>query len=168
MRSDFFQRRQADPMPDYMDGREQYAKWRSKWEELEDEVNRSVWSLQRQYLNKLYSQADLVRWICRISPSESCAYAAEAMARTDVAAHRDFMSFVRAYNEKHREFAKTLWTDMPGFQKEREKYQKAVNVPSIDLSASFRAAVPDICLLIILNGLLFILSMLFFIRYDVH
>jgi len=78
------------------------------------------------------------------------------------------MSFVRAYNEKHRDLAKSLWTDTPEFQKEREKYQMAVRVPSINLSASFRAAAPDICLLITLNGLLFMLSMLFFIRYDVH
>ncbi len=168
MRVDFSQRRYAVPPPDYMSDMEAYAKWRTKWGELEDEVNRSVWSLQRQYLNKLYFQADLVRWICRISPSESCTYAAEAMARTDVAAYRNFMSFARAYSEKHREFAKSQWSNKDKFRAEREKYQKAVHVPSITFSASFRAAAPDFCLLIILNGLLFMLSMLFFIRYDVH
>ena len=90
------------------------------------------------------------------------------MARTDVAAYKSFMSFVRGYNEKHREFAEKLWTDRGKFRAEREKYQKAVHVPPIGLSASFRAAAPDICLLIIFNGLLFMLSMLFFIRYEVH
>ena len=168
MRADFAQRRDAVPPPDFISDREAYAKWRVKWAELEAEVNRSVWSLQRQCLNRLYVQANLVRWICRISPSESCAYAAEAMARTDVAAYRNFMDYARSYNEKHREFAKKLWTDMPGFQAERGKYSKAAHVPPIAFSASFRAAAPDFCLLIILNVLFFMLSVLFFIKYDVH
>jgi hypothetical protein len=168
MRGDFYQRKFAKSPPELRNDREGYIKWRTKWEELEDEVNRSVWNLQRQYLNRLYFQADLVRWICRISPSESCVYAAEAMARTDVAAYRNFMDYSRSYSEKHREFAKKLWTDMPEFQAGKGKYEKAVHVPPIAFSRSFRAAAPDICLLIILNGLFFMLSMLFFIRYDVH
>lgn len=168
MRVDFDQRRYSKPRPNFRNDREAYARWRVKWDELGDEVNHSIWSLQRQYLNKLYFQADLVRWICRLSPSESCTYAAEAMARTDVAAYRNFMSFARSYSEKHREFAKNQWSNKDKFRAEREKYQKAVHVPSITFSASFRAAAPDICLLVILNCLLFMLSMLFFIRYDVH
>ena len=168
MRSDFYQRRLADPQPNFAIDNEAYNKWRAKWDELEDEASRSIWNMQRQYLNRLYFQADLVRWICRISPSESCAYAAEAIARTDVAAYRSFMNFVRVFHEEHRAFAKSLWTDREKFQSEREKYQKAVDVPAINLYASFRAAMPDICLLIILNCLFFMLLMLFFIRYDVH
>ncbi len=168
MRADFAQRRDAVPPPDSMSDREAYVKWRVKWAELEDEVNHSVWSLQRQCLNLLYVQADLVRWICRILPSESCAYAAEAMARTDVAAYRNFMNFAHSYNEKHREFSKKLWTDMPAFLAEEGKYRKAAHVPPIAFSASFRVAAPDFCVLIILNVMFFMLSVLFFIRYDVH
>lgn len=168
MRGDLSKRRLDDPQPNFLTDEEAYRKWRAKWDELEDEVNASAWSLQRQYLNRLYLQADLVRWICRISPSESCAYASEAIARTDAAAYRDFMSFARAFHEKHREFVKSLWTDREKFRVERARYQKTVDVPTIKLSASFRAAAPDVCLLIILNCLLFMLSMLFFIRYDVH
>lgn len=168
MEGDFYNRQSKDPTPDYYQDRDVYARWRVKWEELEDEKNRSIWNLQSQYLNRLFFQADLVRWICRLSPSESCAYAAEAMARTDIEAYKSFMDYVRGYHQRHREFAKSLWKDINEYGKEREKYTKAVQVSSISFSGSFRAATPDICLLFIFNVLLLILSIMFFIRYDVH
>jgi ABC-type transport system involved in multi-copper enzyme maturation permease subunit len=166
--ADFSGRRRDDPMPDIHADREVYARYRIKWDELEDEKNRSIWNLQMPYLNRLYSQADLVRWICRLSPSESCAYAAEAMARTDIEAYRSFMRYARSYHERHREFAKILWKDRDKFGEEREKYTKAVQAPPIPFAASFRSAAPDICLLAIFNILFFMLSILFFTRYDVH
>jgi len=165
---DFYERMQKDPGPDLHEDQEAYAKYRVKWDELEDGRNRSIWNLRRQYLNQLYSQADLARWICRLSPSESCAYAAEAMARTDIGAYRSFMRYVRSYHEPHREFVKTLWKDREKFNEDRRKYSKTPDVPPIAFSASFRSAAPDICLLAVLNVLFFMLSVLFFIRYDVH
>ena len=145
-----------------------YAKYRIKWGELEDEKNRDVWNLQQRYLNQLYSQSDVVRWICRISPSESCVYAAEAMARTDVGAYRNFINYARSYHDPHREMIKLIWKDRDKYREERKKFSKALEVPSVNFSASLNAALPDIGLLAILNVLFFMLSVLFFIKYDVH
>ncbi len=165
--NDFYKRKRADTMPDYSDW-DARTKYMLKWEERADEKNQSVWNLQRQYLDGLYSQADLVRWICRLSPSESCGYAAEAMARTDTAAYRSFMRYVRAYHEPHKEYAKYQWKEWHKFKAYREQYNEVAQIPSVRLSASFRAAAPDICLLIIYNALFFMLSVLFFAKYDVH
>ena len=101
-------RKRKEPLPKHEDHGdawgEAYAKYRLKWDKLMDEKGRSIWNVQNPYLNRLYSQADLVRWICRLSPSESCAYAAEAMAGTDVMAYRDFMSRIRSFRDQHRIF----------------------------------------------------------------
>lgn len=148
--------------------REAYNRYRLERYELEDETNRTIWSMQRRYLNRLHSQADLVRWICRISPSESYAYAAEALARTDVESYRSFMRYVRSYYEPHRELRKDYYRDREKFEAERENYSEPVEAPPMDFSASFRAAAPDICLLVVFNVLFFMLSVLFFVRYDVH
>lgn len=166
---DFQRRQQKDPGPEYHpSNRDAYAKYRIKWDELDDEKNRSIWNLQNRYLDRLYSQADLVRWICRISPSESCMYASEAMARTNVDAYRNFMRFSRSYYGPHREMIKLIWKDMSKYREEKKRFSKAIEVPSVTFSASLHAALPDICALAIFNVLFLMLSFLFFIRYDVH
>jgi ABC-type transport system involved in multi-copper enzyme maturation permease subunit len=167
--SDFYRRKQKDPGPEYHpNNRDAYAKYRVKWDELEDERDRAIWNLRKRYLDRLYFQADLVRWICRISPSESCMYASEALARTYVGAYRNFMEYVRSYHGPHREMIKFIWKDMSKYREETEKFKKLIEVPPVTFSASLSAALPDICVLAILNVLLFMLSVLFFIRYDVH
>ncbi len=90
------------------------------------------------------------------------------MARTDIGAYRNFMNHVRSYHEPHRELMKTMWKDSKKYREDRKKFDKTVQVPSIAFSASFRVAAPDICLLVIFNVLFFMLSILFFIRYDIH
>ena len=165
---DFYQRMQKDPRPNFYEDRDAYAKYSVKWDELEDEKNRSIWYIQSRYLDRLYSQSDLVRWICRLSPSESCAYAAESMSRTDVAAYRNFMNHARSFHGAHREMIKLIWKDREKQRAEREKFNKTPEVPTIAFSMSFQAALPDICLLVIFNVLFFMLSFVFFIRYDVH
>lgn len=169
-------KKREEPIPPYEPGDEDdlaawnelYAKYRLKWDKLMDEKAQSIWSVQNQYLNRLNSQADLVRWICRLSPSESCSYAAEAMAGTDVMAYTDFMNYVRSFYNQHRKFVQNQFRDKEKYDTEKEQYSKAVEPPHIDFAASFRSAAPDICLLVIFNVLFFMLSILFFIRYDVH
>jgi ABC-type transport system involved in multi-copper enzyme maturation permease subunit len=165
---DFSKRMNEDPRPDYINDREAYSKYMVKWNELEDEKNRSVWSIQRQYLNRLYSQADVVRWICRLSPSESFVYLSQAMARTGVESYRNFMRHVRIHHEGHREISKMLWKDREKYYQERDKYIKPAEFAPLDFSASFKLSLPDIILLIISNVLFLILSIMFFNRYDVH
>lgn len=163
---DFGMRQSKEPRPNFREDREAYAKYSVKWDELEDEKNRDIWNLQQRYLNQLYTQSDVVRWICRISPSESCVYAAEAMARTDVGVYRNFINHARSYHEPHREMIKLIWKDRDKYREEAKKFSKAIEVPSVNFSASLSAALPDICLLAILNVLFFMLSVLFFIRYE--
>jgi len=95
-------------------------------------------------------------------------YASEAMARTHVDAYRNFMNYVRSYYEPHREMIKLIWKDMSKYREETKKFTKLIEVPPVTFSTSLSAALPDICALAILNVLLFMLSVLFFIRYDVH
>jgi len=167
--SDFYRRKQKGPGPEYHPNNiDAYAKYRIKWDELEDEKDRSIWNLRKRYLDRLYSQADLVQWICRLSPSESCMYASEALARTYVGAYRNFMDYVRSYHGPHREMIRLIWKDRDRYREETKKFKKLIEVPPVTFSASLSAALPDICALAILNVLLFMLSVLFFIRYDVH
>ena len=140
----------------------------TKWDELMDEKAHSIWSVQSRYLKRLYAQANLVRWICRLSPSESCAYASEAMAGTDVSSYRHFMSYVRSFHEQHREFSRMRFRDRKKYNEGREQYKKAIEVPRIDFAASFRSSALDIFLLAVFNILFLMLSVLFFIKYDVH
>ncbi len=168
IRAEPWDRRRNKPVPNWYKEPEAYARWRVKWNEQQDEANSSVWKLQSQYLNRLYSQADLVRWICRISPSESCTYAAETMARTDAATYRSFMLYARSYQKQHREFIKSRYTDEDKYNAEKDRHREAILAPAVDLSESLRAALPDVCLLIVFDVLFFMLSILFFIRYDVH
>ena len=161
---------QNNPRPIYrreMD-RETQNRRMLRWEELRDDRNYSIWNLQRQYLSRLYFQADLVRWICRISPTENCAYVSEAMARTDVETYRSFMRYARSYYELHRESYMTFYRDEDAFEAGEDRYSKAIVVSPMDFSESFRSAALDICLLFVFNVLFFMLSVLFFIRYDVH
>ena len=180
IKSDYTRWVQENPLPDGNKDLDGYIRSRARRAEAWDEMKQNIWSVQRQNLNRLYSQAGLVRWICRILPSESYAYAVESMARTDVEAYRHFMRYTRSYHKAHREYVKQFqkkldklrWTDWDRYLKERDKkheeYGKTVESPTIHISASFRAAVLDICLLIVLNVMLFMLAVLFFIRYDVH
>lgn len=161
--------RQKNPRPERQEmSREEWNRRITEWQDPLGEAMYSIWNLQNQYLDRLYSQADLVRWICRVSPSESCAYAAEAMARTDVGAYRNFMRYARIYYTTHSELIKYFWMDIRKFNKEAEKYNEAVQTPSVGFTASFRSAAPDICLLVIFNVLFLMLSVLLFIGYDVH
>ena len=90
------------------------------------------------------------------------------MARTHVDTHRNFMDYARSYHNPHREMIKLIWKDMAQYREEAKKFKKVIEVPTITFAASLRAALPDICVLIILNVLLFMLSFLFFMKYDVH
>ena len=78
------------------------------------------------------------------------------------------MSYIRSFRNQHREFTRNRFRDREKYNAEKEQYSKAVEVPRIDFAASFRSAAPDMCLLVIFNVLFLMLSVLFFIRYDVH
>lgn len=147
---------------------------------VEDEIDLTIWNMQNQYLNRLYFQAALARWICRISPSESCAYAGEAMARTDIEAFQYFMRYAYEYYKPHREdvkeyrmkYVRLFWTDRDKYKMEiakfNKRYSKSIESPTIGIATSFRAAALDICLLYIFNILLLMMSILLFVRYEVH
>ncbi|MFC1715261.1 ABC transporter permease [Candidatus Poribacteria bacterium] len=159
---------QNNPMPLEKMIREEWNRKTTEWQERSRSMYNSVWNIQEQYLNRLYSQADLARWICRSLPSESFAYAAEAMARTDTEAYKNFMNYVRSYHKPQTKLLDIAWMDSEKFREEGGKYNKAVQAPPLDFAASFRSAMPDICVLIVLNVLFFILSILFFVRYSVR
>ncbi len=78
------------------------------------------------------------------------------------------MLYARSYQRQHREFTKSRYEDEDKYNAEKDTHREAVLVPAVDLSTSFRAALPDICLLIVFNVLFFMLSILFFMTYDVH
>ena len=78
------------------------------------------------------------------------------------------MLYARSYQKQHREFIKSRYTDEDKYNAEKDRHREAILAPAVDLSESLRAALPDVCLLIVFDVLFFMLSILFFIRYDVH
>ena len=51
---DFHRRQQKDPGPEYHpSNRDAYAKYRIKWDELEDEKDLAIWNLRKHYLDVL-------------------------------------------------------------------------------------------------------------------
>ena len=90
------------------------------------------------------------------------------MAGTDAMAYRHFMNYIRSFRDQYREFVKDRFRNKEKYDAEDERYSKASEAPRIDFAASFRSASTDICLLVIFNVLFLMLSVLLFIRYDVH
>ena len=130
--------------------------------------------LDQFYQDKLNAQIELSKNLSRISPSASFTYATTDLAHTGIGL---FTSFKRGYNRFQDEFGTWAneWDDTYHNNDEKypdENWLQADTLPTFKmhkqrLDDAIEAALMDILLLLVFNVLFFMLSYLFFLRYDV-
>ena len=143
-------------------------------EKIEQEGGNRKKKLDQFYQDKLNAQIELSKNLSRISPSASFTYATTDLAHTGIGL---YTSFKRGYNRFEDEFATWAneWDD--SYHNNDEKYPdenwlQADTLPTFKmhhqrLDDAIEAALMDILLLLVFNVLFFMLSYLFFLRYDV-
>jgi ABC-type transport system involved in multi-copper enzyme maturation permease subunit len=143
-------------------------------EKIEQEGDNRKKKLDQFYQDKLTAQIELSKNLSRISPSASFTYATTDLAHTGVGL---FSSFKRGYHRFEDEFNTWArdWDDTYHDNDEHypdENWLQADALPSFKmnhqrLDDSIDAALMDILLLLVFNVLFFMLSYMFFLRYDV-
>jgi hypothetical protein len=58
------------------------------------------WHLQEVYLNRLYRQQKIVKYLSCLSPSEILKYVSASLCKSDMESHIDFMNQARNYREQ--------------------------------------------------------------------
>jgi hypothetical protein len=120
---------------------------------------------EQEFLNGMYRQTDMVRWLSRLSPGAVYAYATDTLARTDISAYHRFMRFIKDHSLRYEEFTAKATKD-PSLSEKIKEYT-VFNATPEELSDSVNVALPDICLLFLLNILFFMGAYLSFLRYEV-
>ncbi|MDE0964395.1 MAG: ABC transporter permease subunit [Candidatus Latescibacteria bacterium] len=143
-------------------------------EKIEQEGGNRKKKLDQFYQDKLNAQIELSKNLSRISPSASFTYATTDLAHTGIGL---FTSFKRGYNRFEDEFGTWAneWDDTYHDNDEKypdENWLQADTLPTFKmhhqrLDDAIEAALMDILLLLVFNVLFFMLSYLFFLRYDV-
>jgi ABC-type transport system involved in multi-copper enzyme maturation permease subunit len=129
-----------------------------------DEDRRRIIVLEAELFNGMYRQTDIARWISRQSPGAIYSYATDALARTDINSYHRFMRFIRDYSRRYEEFMSKV---MNGEEVPNVEEYNAFSATPESLGDSLNAALPDICLLVLLNVLFFMGAYLSFLRYEV-
>lgn len=121
------------------DDEETQKLWKDTWERIGAEKKK----LDDQRRQKLRRRVSIAKDMTRISPSLSYVFATTALAHTGIEDKQSYEDLV-------------------------EKSREEANSSQIDLSDSFKTALPDIALLLIINVLLFLCAYVAFMRYDVR
>ncbi len=58
------------------------------------------WHLQEAYLNRLYRQQKIIKYLSSLSPSEVLKYVSASLCKSDMESHVDFMNQARSYREQ--------------------------------------------------------------------
>ena len=134
--------------------------------------------IQDEHLNKQFAQIEFTQQITRLSPAAIYKYAVESLAGTGFARHQRFVQQTRRYRQQFVDFIKSEDSA------DKESYhvyfvkeglsQKPVPLNSIPkfsdkltLGITFKGAMLDLTLLVSLTLLLFMASVLAFMRIDV-
>jgi ABC-type transport system involved in multi-copper enzyme maturation permease subunit len=142
--------------------------------ELWQEANHRKAKIDEYYVDALQSQIDWNRNLARISPSGSFLFAATDLAGTGVELSSSFDQDVRRFGEELSAWVGE-WHDAyhgrDGMHLEDGWLQldaiPALRVHPTYLDDTLPTALTDILLLVVFNVLFFMLSYLFFLRYDV-
>ena len=145
-------------------------RWRRQ-EKIRAEGERRKQKLDQFYEDKLQAQIDLSTTLSRISPSASFTFATTQLAGTGIDLFSRFRQGYKRFEDGFREY---------GRQFRIREYTKSLpddwyepdHVPSLRIApqhvdSAVAAVFTDILLLCIFNALFFMLSYLFFLRYDV-
>lgn len=149
-----------------------------KGEKIRDDLQKEGEDRKRRidkfYEDKLRSQIDWSRNLSRISPSASFVFAVTDLAGTGVGL---FDTFRRGYRQFSDEFSEWGWAWARAFWDNDGKHPdegwfQLENIPSLRLGEArlddtVDAVLMDVLLLLVFSVLFFMLSYLFFLRYDV-
>jgi ABC-type transport system involved in multi-copper enzyme maturation permease subunit len=96
------------------------------------------WHLQEAYLNRLYRQQKIIKYLSCISPSEILKYLSASLCKSDMENHIDFMNQTRSYREQFYDYFKEnkffssfnyfsphKESEIPKTQEEAENMQRA-------------------------------------------
>ncbi|MCX6262267.1 MAG: ABC transporter permease subunit [Bacteroidia bacterium] len=94
------------------------------------------WQLQEAYLNRLYHQQKIIKYLSCLSPSEILKYVSASLCKSDMESHIDFMERARSYREvffdyykenkifsSYNYFSPHKESEIPKTQEEAEKMQ---------------------------------------------
>jgi ABC-type transport system involved in multi-copper enzyme maturation permease subunit len=127
--------------------------------------------LYDKFLNQFAQQARVADWVSKASPVGCYDSAMTAVAKTDVASHDRWLNSVRSFWSVYAAFHEARQQKkLEGKKQEADEMKK--NPPqfvmtSESISESLYRAMPGIAMLIFFNIIFFMLSYLFFLRYEV-
>ena len=143
-------------------------------EKIREEGESEIRKLERFYQDQLGGQIELSKNLARLSPSASFTFALADMAHTGSGLFSAFRHSFRRFEKEYREWGRD-WHDRfhrnAGKELEDGWFELDL-IPSlkpvqIRLDDTIDAVLMDVLLLGVLNILFFMLSYLFFLRYDV-
>ena len=146
-------------------------------ERIREETEQRKRKLDGFYKDRMSRQTSLSQNLARLSPSASYLLAATRLAGTgpDLFAH--FSDAVERFHGAHDDFRNRMygnvsWRGGPNPDIQDEDWFDPGDVPRLSmfsesLSEAFDGALFDILLLVVFNVLFFLLSYVFFLRYDV-
>jgi ABC-type transport system involved in multi-copper enzyme maturation permease subunit len=146
-------------------------------ERIQQESDQRQRKLEAFYKDRMANQISLSQNLARLSPSASYLFAVTRLSGTGPALFTHFSAAVERFQEGHREFENSAYRDGSiTFTREGpqvpEGWFDADAVPRLQVfhegaSEALDAALFDILLLMVFNVLFFMLSYVFFLRYDV-
>ncbi|HIG57617.1 MAG TPA: DUF3526 domain-containing protein [Candidatus Handelsmanbacteria bacterium] len=149
------------------------------YEKLQKETEERKSKLDKFYQDKTNAQISLGENLARLSPSACSLFAMTRLAGTGPALFEQFHNSLTRYQEQHQEYRNDFWrSGKVQYQQETgrmevtdEDWFQADDLPRFrmfeeGLTESVDAALFDVLLLLIYNAVFFMLSYMFFLRYD--
>ena len=147
-------------------------------EKIRQEMEQDQHSLEEFYQDRVKNQVALSQNLARVSPSASFLFAATRLAGTGPRlseafqqARKRFQESREQYNREFYRSDKVEWTRQGPKMKDPDWFNPddlpRFRILKEPLSESFNAASFDLLLLVVFNVLFFMLSYVFFLRYDI-
>jgi ABC-type transport system involved in multi-copper enzyme maturation permease subunit len=147
-------------------------------ERIQQESDQRQRKLETFYKDRMSSQVSLSQNLARLSPSASYLFAVTRLSGTGPALYAHFSAAVERFQEEHQEFERSAYNNgsitftREGVQGVPDDWFDADAVPRLQVfhegvSEALDGALFDILLLTVFNVLFFMLSYVFFLRYDV-
>ena len=147
-------------------------------ERIQQESEQRQRKLEDFYKERMARQVSLSKNLARLSPSASYLFAVTRMAGTGPTLFDHFSDAMERFQDAHDEYRQGMWRNIEDWRgREGPKLRDAdwfdaddiprLQVFSEALPEALDAALFDILLLVVFNVLFFMLSYVFFLRYDV-
>ena len=151
---------------------------RDEFERIREDAEKRQNKLDKFFRDKLKAQIGLTQNLARISPSASYLFASTRLAGTGPDLFATFQKAHERFQQSQQEYQNDLFRsdkiewDRSGPKANDPEWFRADDLPRFEMKAerlndSFNAALFDILLLVIYNVIFFMLSYVFFLRYDV-